>query len=607
MYLRKKKELLLKQCTKIFQKKFDQIPQEIATKIQHTLEGLKKALLEKNHKQIKFFAKELESFSKTYLKKSFLDYAQELASTFIFALCIAILVRQSAFELYEIPSGSMRPTFKEKDRLLVSKTQFGLNIPLKTSHFLFDQTLVKRMGIVTFTGENMDIPNVKTLYFYLFPGYKQYVKRVIGLPGDTLYFYGGQVYGIDKQGNEITSQLQKKSLSHLEHIPFIHLDGKFIAPSMSKKESSSVTIRQMNIPLAKLYLSTNKEVHYHFLAPPLAEKSFDLHHLWGMGNYASARILKKEHLPSSHLNHDYYLELHHHPSVIKAKPGIDPYFRFRPLLHKERSYIPLSEKHLKAIWNNLYTGRFVIEKGYMRRYATAKEKTPYAPKLADIEDGIYEFYQGVLYQVKRQGITVEVQKDHPFYTFDVEKCLTFFNIGIECDTRFYPTDKDPLILPSRYAFFREGALYLMGAPILSKEDPTLQQYLSNELEKRAVSSNYSPFIDKGPPLKKNGDLDIDFIKTYGLKVPNRHYLVLGDNHAMSSDSRDFGFVPQENIKGAPTFMFWAPGGRYGSIGSDTYPRYTLPRSIVWALFLFSFTTYKYFSKRRLKNLSLHPT
>src|SRR3990167_6383298 len=114
----------------------------------------------------------------------------------------------------------MRPTFKEQDRLVVSKTNFGINIPLTPEEFYFDPNLVQRGGIVIFTGENMDIHDVDTMYFYIFPGKKQYVKRMIGKPGDILYFYGGRIYGFDKEGNDISPKLQLAQFTSLEPIPF---------------------------------------------------------------------------------------------------------------------------------------------------------------------------------------------------------------------------------------------------------------------------------------------------------------------------------------------------------------------------------------------------
>jgi signal peptidase I len=53
------------------------------------------------------------------------------------------------------------------------------------------------------------------------------------------------------------------------------------------------------------------------------------------------------------------------------------------------------------------------------------------------------------------------------------------------------------------------------------------------------------------------------------KVPPRHYFAMGDNSHSSSDSRDWGPVPEPNLMGAGVFVYWpfgrADGGRWGII------------------------------------------
>jgi signal peptidase I len=111
-------------------------------------------------------------------------------------------------------------------------------------------------------------------------------------------------------------------------------------------------------------------------------------------------------------------------------------------------------------------------------------------------------------------------------------------------------------------------------------------YIHRENKREAAGKGinpYKPFVDAGPPLLSNGQLNTTLIKEFGLTIPPKMYLALGDNYANSSDSRDFGFVPQENIRGAPDWIFWPPGNRWGAPNQPDYPLFNLPRTIIWLL------------------------
>jgi len=51
-------------------------------------------------------------------------------------------------------------------------------------------------------------------------------------------------------------------------------------------------------------------------------------------------------------------------------------------------------------------------------------------------------------------------------------------------------------------------------------------------------------------------------------VPPKSYFVLGDNRANSSDSRSWGFVPEENIIGKALFSYW-PLSQLGGVGNHS--------------------------------------
>ena len=192
--LKKAKKTLLSTYHR-FCKRKKQLSPETQEGLKKDLLSLQSAVLQKDPIKAVEYSHIVQTSARKHLKKNLFEQTRDFVLGIGAALFIAVLIRQMWFELYEIPTGSMRPTFKEKDRLSVSKTDFGINIPLKLGHFFFNPHLIQRNNIIIFTAENMDVRDANTVYFYLFPGKKLLVKRVIGKPGDTLYFYGGKIYG----------------------------------------------------------------------------------------------------------------------------------------------------------------------------------------------------------------------------------------------------------------------------------------------------------------------------------------------------------------------------------------------------------------------------
>ena len=109
-------------------------PSQLQT-TEYDIEALHEALSTNDQKRADAIAQSLLTTLKTEGKKSWGDHFKEFLFAICFAICVAAIVRQTWFELYEIPTGSMRPTFKEHDRVLVSKNAFGINWPFKTAHF----------------------------------------------------------------------------------------------------------------------------------------------------------------------------------------------------------------------------------------------------------------------------------------------------------------------------------------------------------------------------------------------------------------------------------------------------------------------------------------
>lgn len=619
VYTLRKSKHILRHAFHRFKKKETKLPPEIRNLLKEAMLALQVEVMHERREKADELAKQIESLSSIHLRKSLLDQILEFIGALAFALAVAILVRQMWFEPYEIPSGSMRPTLKEQDRLLVSKTDFGINIPLVPDEFYFDPGLVKRNGIVIFTGENMDIPDVDTLYFYLFPGKKQYIKRMIGKPGDILYFYGGLIYGINADGRDISLELQIDQLANIDHIPFLDFDRKLIVPSHPVNGIySPVYIYQMNQPVVKLSVTPNHQVEAEMVNPPQIHVTgeppvADYGDLWGFNNYGMVRLLTRDqvkyltdHPPTSMEEGMLYLEIHHHPTLKTVRLIRDELGRLRPSIGLSTSIIPLQERHLRAIFDNMYTARFEVRNGIAYRYGMDPKQIAanlYLPHLSDVPDGCYEFYEGRAYKIKWQGITEELPPSHPLYQFDAAQVQLLFNLGIEWDTRFAPHVKNQRYVPARYTYFRDQNLYLLGAPVIRHDDPTLIAFLQRE-HQRQVTSNpqapYLPFEDAGPPIHSDGSLNTELIRQNGLLIPPESYLVLGDNHAMSADSREFGFVPQSNLRGGPDLIFWPPGPRFGYPNQPPYNLFTLPRLVVWALAAMGISGgYLYWRRRNL--------
>ncbi len=92
------------------------------------------------------------------------------------ALLIVFAIRSSIVEPFKIPSGSMIPTLYVGDFIFVNKFAFGLKLPF-SDLFGAPVTIVKR-----------EAPKRGDIIVFLYPREPDvhYIKRVMGLPGDTI-------------------------------------------------------------------------------------------------------------------------------------------------------------------------------------------------------------------------------------------------------------------------------------------------------------------------------------------------------------------------------------------------------------------------------------
>lgn len=561
----------------------------------------------------------IEALVKSKKKSTLSKWCLETILTLVIALCLAILIRQMWFELYEIPTGSMRPTFKEQDRVLVSKTAFGLNMPLMTKHLSFSKKRLCRGSIVVITGDKLDLPDTDTTYFGLFPAKKRYVKRLVGLPDEYLYFYGGDIYILKSDGKTIERLRSIRELADKEYLPFISFEGKIEAGKETSRFSRNKEFLLLHFdqPVGKVEISSFQRVRGRIFSggewieefqdknKMQKERPQTLGDFFGIDNYAKCRLLLPSELPSLAEREGYvypdataYLELHHSPSLPNG--SLSAKSISWPLVQTKTTFLPLHDAHIEALVRALTTARFVVSKGRVHRYNYESKASESIPLLKEIPDGTYEFINGTAYRIVWGGYAETLPSSHPLYPSKIEELIFWYNGGIDMHPDMFDIDSN--LIPSRYGYFKEGTFYAMGMPLVQKEDPILNWFIVQEINRQARESSYFAFQDHGSP-EMNG-LDPSFFKSYGLHIPKGHYLVLGDNHAMSVDGRFFGTIPEANIQGSPLCILWPPGERWGYIPQ---PKGHIPSpwSILFSsLTLTGYLVYRVRLKRREKQIIL---
>jgi signal peptidase I len=117
-----------------------------------------------------------EAQQDTQKKKSFY---KEWIEPFLIAAVAALFIRQFVAEAFKIPSGSMIPTLTIGDHLLVNKFIYGPRIPF-TDTRLFAWKEPKRGEIIVFKYPENESKN--------------FIKRVVGLPGDKIEIKNGLLF-----------------------------------------------------------------------------------------------------------------------------------------------------------------------------------------------------------------------------------------------------------------------------------------------------------------------------------------------------------------------------------------------------------------------------
>ncbi|WP_114418573.1 signal peptidase I [Marinospirillum perlucidum] len=117
----------------------------------------------------------------------------EYSNSFFPVLALVLVLRSFVFEPFQIPSGSMLPTLKIGDFILVNKFTYGIRLPVTNTEVI-----------------DLGEPEVGDVLVFRYPLDERlnYIKRVVGTPGDTVAYRNKTLV---VNGTPITRELVEKN------------------------------------------------------------------------------------------------------------------------------------------------------------------------------------------------------------------------------------------------------------------------------------------------------------------------------------------------------------------------------------------------------------
>lgn len=146
----------------------------------------------------------------------------ENSRSFFPVLLLVFVLRSFLFEPFQIPSGSMKPTLEIGDFIIVNRFTYGLRMPV-TNDVMIPLSLPERGDVIVFRPPHEPSKN--------------FIKRVIGLPGDRVqYDYGRRELSINgvaidavfeqrKADSEGRYTLYSEQLGDIEHELYLNQSG----------------------------------------------------------------------------------------------------------------------------------------------------------------------------------------------------------------------------------------------------------------------------------------------------------------------------------------------------------------------------------------------
>lgn len=170
---------LLAEAKRILKKKRLRIPEAVSTTVRASVDEVEAARKSKDLERLRQGLGELDGKMDEHLAFARKSAGRQYAESIGLALGVALLLRAFVVEAFQIPSGSMIPTLEVGDHIFVSKFSYAVGVPF-TNMKLAELGKPKRGDVIVFK-----YPPDQSI---------DYIKRVVGLPGETIEVRHNEVF-----------------------------------------------------------------------------------------------------------------------------------------------------------------------------------------------------------------------------------------------------------------------------------------------------------------------------------------------------------------------------------------------------------------------------
>ena len=184
--VKKRAKQAVSSASSLLEKNSSRIESGVAELIKDKLNQTRKALKDGNSRDLVSRTDELEDAVRDHLSRFSKSKLRQNIEALLVAIALALLIRTFVVQPFKIPSGSMIPTLLVGDHLLVSKFVYGTKIPFTDTFILPGIKDIERGDVIVFIyPDHENDPSKEGVH---------YIKRVIGLPGDSVDIMGRNLY-----------------------------------------------------------------------------------------------------------------------------------------------------------------------------------------------------------------------------------------------------------------------------------------------------------------------------------------------------------------------------------------------------------------------------